>query len=141
MKVSRTKFENPEDGMYDAVLVDVVDLGVVEGQFGPKQQVNLVWELNAMTSSGVPFTVRRRFTPSLHERSNLFKTLNSWLGSVPDELDLEDLIGDACRIVVRNVQSSNGTFPNVENVLKAGPTPYRASGGYVRVKDREESAA
>src|ERR1700684_2934792 len=96
-------------GTHAAVCCDVVDLGMLEVSFGGKtktqHKVNLVWQIEEDRDDGKPFTVRKRYTLSLHEKASLRKDLESWRGRAftPAELegfDLEVLIGIGCMLNV-----------------------------------------
>lgn len=131
------------EGLWPAVCVDVVDLGMQETPWGPKQKVELYWEIEELDPKGVRFTVRTRYTASLNEKANLRRTLEVWRGRkfTPAELkgfDLEALIGANCQINVTHKTTDDGkTYANVTAVVPAARgQKILVSPGYVRVKDR-----
>lgn len=142
-----------DEGLQPAVCVDVVDLGHQETEYGTKHQVQIVWEVEQMHSSGdFPLTVTRRYTVSLNEKSRLFKDLNSWRGKpfTDEELkgfDLESVIGAPCVLDVVKIEYQNSTYnaidgiQNVKKMQKMNPNLkiLKPSETYVRVVDREES--
>lgn len=121
-------FEQPEIGMHDAICSFVEDIGTHVKSFsgGPEKKVKMVmlcFELDQKISegeyAGKPFMRSMRLTFSLHEKSTLSKTLESWLGKkIPDDIrikgfDLHTLIGRRCTL---NLIESNG-YVNIANVL------------------------
>lgn len=143
MKIrNESNFIPAPDGVHNAVCVDVVDLGMVEGAFGTKHKLKLVWEIEEKMDSGKPFIVGKRYTVSLHEKSTLRKDLKSWRGrdftaEELKEFDLESVIGAPCQLVVVHSETEGTTYANVSNVLKA-KAKLQADGKYVRVKERPD---
>jgi hypothetical protein len=140
--IKGSEFVPAPEGMHNAVCVDVADLGIVDGTFGPKHQCKIVWEIEAKMDDGRPFTVSRRYTVSLNEKSNLSKDLRSWRGKAftPEELkgfDTERLIGVPCQVLIQHAEREGQVYGNVTTVIKAGPTKLQPTGKYVRHKDRE----
>lgn len=91
---------------------------------------------------GRPFTVRKIYTASLHEKSNLHKDLKAWRGRpfTAEELagfDLEKVLGAPCQVLVQHTEKDGSVWANVAAVMKAAPGPRLApSGCYTRIKDR-----
>jgi hypothetical protein len=141
--VKGSDFVPAPEGMHSAVGVDAIDLGKQETPWGPKHKVVLVWEIDAVMEDGKRFTVRRRYTASLNEKSNLYKDLVAWRGRdfTPKELkgfDIEQVIGAACQVFVEHTQKDGQVYANVRVVTKAPAGPKLApSGQYIRVKDRQ----
>ena len=110
-------------GLHQGVCVDVVDLGVVDGKFGPKRQLKIVWQLKSRNEKGERFQIRGTYTQSLHEKSRLRHDLESWRGRpfTKDELrqfDVETLIGANCQIQVAHRVSQNGrTYANAQAIV------------------------
>jgi len=135
------------DGVNNAVCVDVVDLGLVDTQWGKKPKLRLVWEVEAKQPNGKRFLVVQSYGASIGPKSTLRKHLKGWRGRdfTPEELkgfDIEKIIGAPCQIVVVHNESEDGrVFANVETVLKANGTKLTPSGEYIRVKDRTEDQA
>jgi len=141
-----SKFTPAPEGLHQAVCVDVVDLGLVNTQWGDKHKVELRWQLDEVNQeTGRRFDVRARYTLSLSEKANLRKNLETWRGRkfTGEELkgfDLEKLIGVNCQLqVIHNLSDEGKTYANVQAIV-----PHNAKApkiqplDYVREKDREK---
>jgi len=111
-------------------------------------KISLVWQIPTLDSDGERFQVWKRYTLSLHEKSNLAKDLTSWRGQgfSPEQLlvgfDVESMIGQCCEISVQHDIAKDGrTFANQTGIipLREGDLPLE-SDGYVRIKDRAAGA-
>ena len=137
-------FQPAPEGLHRAVCVDVVDLGMLETDFGRKHKVMLSWQLEErMDGTGKPFLVSKRYTLSLHKKSALRPDLESWRGKPFSEeeisgFDLEKLLGVNCQLNVVHNKTAEGTYANVSAVV---PAPKGMPGlkvqDYTRVCDRE----
>lgn len=108
-------------GTYQAVCTGVYDLGKQESKFGVKHKIVISWEVNKTIETegefkGKRYVVSNRYTLSLHEKSNLTRDLTSWLGSVPDSLDLETLRGKNCMLGIVHKDVDGKTYVNVTSV-------------------------
>lgn len=125
-EVSDKHFEPAPPGLHQAVCVDVVDMGMVDGKFGPKHKVKLVFQLKAKNKLGERYQVRSSYTASLMEGSNLRRDLESWRGRsfTPADLkafDLEKLLGVNCQINVKHAisKSTNRPYAQAAAILPA----------------------
>jgi hypothetical protein len=144
---SSGNFTPAPDGLHQAVLVDVVDLGEKPTEWGPKHKIRLVWELDPSTAGtlegGRRFTVSKQYTASIHEKGNLRKDLKGWFGrdlnaDETKKFDLERLLGRPCTVFVQQAESQDGrVFANVQIISKPGKSPIGPSGDYTRVQDRD----
>lgn len=140
---SGQKFEPCPQGNQQAVAVDVVDLGLMETQWGPKHKIEIVWQSAEQMPDGRPYLVKKRYTLSLNDRANLRHDLESWRNKPFTEaeaegFDVERLLGVNCLLnVVHKAGSKGGTFANVVSVtpLMRSMVPINAV-DYIRVKDR-----
>jgi hypothetical protein len=133
------QYPPPPDGQHDGVLVDVIDHGQKESAWGPRHQVQLVFELGPETAGlrddGKRHVVSAWFTLSLAPSARLLKDLTAW-GVVPadDDVDLEALVGEPARLILVHREGREGrVFANVQAILR--PDPVRkliASGDYER---------
>jgi hypothetical protein len=143
-------FELAPDGTHAAVLVDVIDLGVVDvpvfgkaGEVEKVHQVKLAFQIAENMSSGKPFLISTwGMRVSLHDKAKLRKVLETLNGKpfdVDQEIDPEAFIGCQCLLEVVHKKNADGTrtYANIGNVARAMKgmavlTPR----DYVRVKDR-----
>jgi len=144
------EFTPAPKGTHQAVLADVVDLGMVTSTFGgkavEKHRVRLVWQLSKKMENGLPYVAAKRYTFSLHPKSSLFKDLSAWIGldeaGAKAGLDLEDLIGTNALLTIthRPRKEGDGVWSEVGSVgpLMDGMVPIKVSADYRRKKDRSE---
>lgn len=143
-KDSRRDWTPAPEGLHQAVAVDVVDLGLVDTQWGQKHRVRIIWQLEHVNpDTKKRFEVRRDFGLSLSEKSHLRPTLEAWRGRkfTKEELegfDLEKLLGANCQVqVVHNITEDGNTYANIQAVVPLGKGMVKLSpDNYVRVKDR-----
>tara|TARA_Y100001935_G_scaffold93147_1_gene77434 strand:+ start:50803 stop:51309 length:507 start_codon:yes stop_codon:yes gene_type:complete len=139
--------EEPQDfplcpeGLFAAVLVDAVDLGEQESKFGTKHKLSLCFETQQHDEDGKPFILVKRYTWSLHEKSNLRKDLERFRGQkftqseLSEGVDLETYIGLSCNIlVVHNEVEDGKVYANIESVL-----PYKSAKGKIAYFELNES--
>ncbi len=133
------------EGLWPAVCVDVIDLGMVDSRFGRKHKIRLVWEIDALMppENKERFTVRGLYTASLHEKANLRKLLKIWRTRdfTPEELegfDIEKIIGAPCQLLIAQTEKEGTIYANVTALLKA-VKKLAPSGAYVRAKDRPDT--
>lgn len=144
VKDTSKEFEQAPEGLYPAVCIDVIDLGVQQTPWGDKHQVSLRWALDEADSRGRRFIVQRRYTASLSERASLRQHLELWRGkkftaSELKQFDLEVLLGKPCQLqIVHKVVDDGRTFANVQAVIQAarGTPASPIPPDYVRERDR-----
>ena len=143
-----SNYVNPPEGVHAAVCVDVIDLGLQETNFGPKQQVRLNFELEAKMDDGKPFTCGKSFTASLNAKATLAKFLAKWRGkpiAEGESLDLEKLIGQSCTLVLGPWTSADGQKSGVGIDAVSKPSKKLAPSGHYdpkatrqRIKERQD---
>jgi hypothetical protein len=116
--------ETLSEGVHAAVLADVVDLGMMDTAFGPKEKVRLVWITGEADSSGKTKYAFQTFTKSLHEKASLAKFVKQILGAqgIPTagKFDLESLLGTKGRLIIQHNEGKEGrVYANVTSFLKA----------------------
>jgi hypothetical protein len=137
-------FEPAPEGLHSAVCVDVVDLGIQQTPWGDRHKVLLVWEIAMLMDDRRPFIVRKRYTASLHEKSNLNKDLKAWRGQpfTAEELagfDIEKILKAPCQVLIQHTDKDGSVYANVTAIMKAAPGQKLApSGHYTRAKDRPQ---
>jgi hypothetical protein len=134
------------EGLWLAVCVDVIDLGIVPTPWGEAPQIKIVWQLEEKDpKTDKRFIVSRKFTPSLHEKAHLRQMLESWRGrkftkDEEKEFDIENLLGVNCQLqIIHNVKAEGETFANVQAVVgpPKGSIKLRAE-NFTRQVDREK---
>jgi len=151
MKLSEKKggdFQpHPEtEGTVKAVVVDVTPLKKVQSEFGERDVFRIVFETEVKDDDGKNWCIwSRPYTPSLNAKANLRKDLKKLLGrdltaQELEEFDTEGLIGMGAKLIIQHEEGKDDkTYATISFM---GPDkdgkPLKASGKYVRVKDRPE---
>lgn len=143
VKYEAKQFTPVSEGLHQAVCVDVVDLGMKETQWGAKQKVRIVWQVEELNDGGNRQTVIKEYTMSLNPKATLRKDLETWRGKKFSEpelqgFDLEKLLEVNAQVqVVHNLADDGRIFSNVQAIVPVGRgmTALRPN-NYTRVKDR-----
>lgn len=132
-------------GTHQAVCVDVVDLGSMPTNFGPKRKVKIVWQINEPMENGNRFSVQSRYTASLNEKATLRRDLEAWRGRPFSEeelkgFDIEKLLGANCLLSVVHVEKGDQVYANVKSIapLMKG-MPKIAPENFTRAQDRPQN--
>lgn len=109
----------------------VIDLGTQvtpfkderTGALKRQHQIQISWELDALMADGRPFSVHKRYTLSLHEKSALCKDLQSWRGIAFTDaelkaFDLTNIVGTSCLIGIAHNTKDGKTYANISSILK-----------------------
>lgn len=123
--VENTEFELAPEGAIVGRCYKVIDLGTHEDEKWQKTShlVQISWELpGKLMRDGRPFSVSKRYTLSVHEKSRLRQDLESWYGRKFDEgqlkkaggFDLKKLIGKAGLLNI--MHSEDMKFANVASI-------------------------
>ena len=136
------------EGQFTARCVDLLDLGMKDGQWGLKRKVCLQFYCSETTADGEPFLASRTFTASLHPKAALHKFLVAWRGrTFTDEelagFDLETIVGAPAYVQVQHSTTGESTYANIISCMmppKGSAIP-SAPSGFVRRKDREDAPA
>jgi hypothetical protein len=148
--IPKKEYPKPESGMYNAVLADVVDCGIIntvfQGQAKSYPAVRLIWILNVLDKNGKPLEWwSPKYNASLHEKATLFKVLKQIIGQAPvANLDIETLIGQTRKLVINRERSADGTkdYANLMGVLPPDPGFQMAiPQDFIRVKFRTQTQA
>lgn len=90
-----------------------------------------MFETQLLDEEGKPYILVKRYTWSLHEKSNLRKDLERFknqkftLAELSEGVDLEEYIGMSCNIlIVHNEVEDGKVYANIESVL-----PYKIPEG------------
>lgn len=134
-------------GPCPAICIDVIDMGLMDGMYGPKYKIKIVFALAQQKEDGTPLTIGQMYTMSLHEKSKLGQHLVSWRGApfTQDEkshgFDIEKLVGAPAFVNIVHSTKGENTYANIETVMKmpAGYQPPAIPSGYQRELDRNPS--
>ena len=123
-------FEMAPEGVHIGVCEMIVNLGVQETYYGPKNQHYIRWQLvNEFVeyekdgeTLKAPMVIGKTYTSSLNEKANLRKDLESWRGRpfTDDELqgfDLENVLGKPCQVQIVHVGRDGKSYANVTRVM------------------------
>jgi hypothetical protein len=146
-KKKKQDYETAPEGLHSAVCCDVIDKGMVKGQYGEAWKIQIRWELEELDSRGKRFMAVNSYTNSLHEKSRLRPMLEAWRGKKfsEDELDgfdLEKLVGANCQVQIIHQPKTDGSVGAfIQAVVPAArnATRLRVSDDYVRFIDRPEN--
>jgi hypothetical protein len=139
------EYTTAPEGLWPAVCCDVVDLGIVQSQFGPQEKIEIRWQLEEVDQkTGRRFLIVQRYTPSLHEKSRLRPMLEAWRGrkfSKEEEaqFDIEKLLGANCQLqIIHNVKDEGRVYANVQAVvpMHKNAAKLRVAEDYIRVVNR-----
>jgi len=129
---SNTSYTQVPVGIYKAVCIKVIDLGTqrqeYNGDVSWKRQVLIIWELPEETNEGVPMTISKFYTLSLHEKSNLGIDLTAWRGRAFTEeekagFDIGNLIGIGCTLNITEGKNGKSRVNNIMPLSKADVLP------------------
>lgn len=123
-----------EEDIYPATLTG---FGETEGQFGPR----LVWQFE-VEHEGEVVEAAAFSSYSMADgkkQSNLIKWTKALLGGeIPDDgIDLDDLVGKACRVDVTNYTKQNGIVKNKVTEVRAPKKGQKAR----KVEKKEQAPA
>ena len=118
-------------GTYVGVCYRFIDMGTqkVEWQGNVKLQrkIMISWLVpEELMSDGRPFSVHKRYTWSMHEKSALRADLESWRGKAftmedfegPNAFNTKKLIGQPCMLTITTDTRDGKTYTNVASVGK-----------------------
>lgn len=127
-------FELAPEGSFIARCYRIIDLGTQDTEYNGErrrqQKVILTFELldpNALMKDGRPFSVSKRYTNSLNEKSQLRKDLQAWRGKrfTDEELegfDLTKVIGAYCHVQIVHTEGAN-PYANIDAIMSTRERP------------------
>jgi hypothetical protein len=119
VKDNGTDFEPIPAGIQFAVCCGVHDIGIQNGNYGPKHQVVIQWEVDV---DGTRRDISKFYNLSLNEKATLRLHLEGWRGKkytseeAQEGIDLEALIGKPCAITVQHDNSDGKVRQSVTSV-------------------------
>lgn len=124
------KYTPAPAGSQPARCIAVIDLGTqtlnFSGETKSLKRVQLTWELAEQMEDGRPFTISKKYTNSLHERSTLRADLEAWRNKAfsPAEekgFDAKKLLGQPCLLTIATTSAADGKVYSV--VKQVVPMP------------------
>lgn len=116
-------------GSHAAICYRFIDLGtqMVEwkGTTKTQRKVLISWEIPAeLMEDGKPFTINRKYTWSMSEKSNLRHDLEAWRGKAftqddfagPTRFNIKNILGKACLLSIVHEQREGNTYANLKSV-------------------------
>ena len=107
-KPTKKQIPLPSEGLHDAQITAVVDLGVADSPWGKKPQLYVDFDiLDEKAADGSELRVRKYFNNSLNPKSTFYGCVNAALGQVPDSFNDEHLLNRKVRIITSNSEPDN----------------------------------
>lgn len=142
VSVNTKEYEKPQEGIVLGVLVDIADLGFIDGPYGSKPKYRYSWVIDQKDSEGNYFVVSKTYTASLHEKSIMYADIKEMKGAPPPvPYDVERLLGHMNLLVLKKETATTGKyagkdFVNIKAFLKApAGSKFAIPADYVREKD------
>lgn len=124
-----TSFEPCPAGTHGARCVGFIDLGSHAQEYageskGPRRLILLTFEIpGERRDDGKPFLISKRYTWSVHEKSNLRKDLETWRSKRfaetdfgPGGFDIRNVLDKACTITVNHTEKEGRTYTNIAGI-------------------------
>lgn len=125
-------FAPPPAGAFPAICYRFIDLGTqttnFSGETKHQRKVMLSWEIaddQERMEDGRPWTISQRYTWSMHEKSTLRKTLESWRGVAFEDKDFgpggfntTKLLSAPCMLSLVHAEKGDKTYTNISAVTK-----------------------
>jgi len=123
-------FENANEGLHNARISRVEDLGVVDTNYGAKDRIRLVFEmLDQKDKTGQPIEVWMSANKVLGPKSTLGKFLATLKISAQGQFDANTLVGKKLQVVITHNEKDGKTYSNIASVIapraasQAAPAP------------------
>lgn len=111
-------FETADEGLHNARITRVEDLGVVDTNYGAKDRIRIVLEmLDQKDKEGQPVEVWMSANKVLGAKSTLGKFLASLKIAADGQFDANTLVGRKFQVVIVHNQKDGKTFANVASVI------------------------
>ena len=123
----KREYELLSEGLHQAVLADIEDLGMLPTQWGDKHKIRFVWLTDEADSKGFTKRAFDKFTFSLNEKATLYKVLKQMKIKLPakGQFDVASLLGRQQGIVVQHSEPKEGTgktYANIVSYMAPNPT-------------------
>src|SRR5262245_51780306 len=112
------EFPQAPQGLWQAVLCDQIDRGLISGYKGKMQlKVDFIWQISEKDPrTGKPHEAFKRYTQSLNDQSGLSKDLEGWLGRklTKEErkggMDIERFLHQNCQLQIVHEPDDDGNI-------------------------------
>ena len=130
-----------------ATCIDVIDMGMMDGMYGAKHKIKLVFAVAQQKEDGTYLTIGQMYNFSLHEKSKLGQHLVSWRGGpfTQEEkshgFDIEKLVNAPAFLNIVHSTKGENTYANIDSIMRL-PQGMQAPGipsDYIRELDRNPS--
>lgn len=129
----RKAFPLPSPGLQTGTLIHLADLGTQEstylGQIKRKREIYLGFELaEDKMDDGRPMMISSTYTNIFTDKSKLVIHLNSWLGGIDENFNLDDLLGKAANLNIEHNIEGAKRYANIIGISplkRTEPTPER----------------
>ena len=127
-------YEVATEGLHNAKITRIEDLGLVETNFGTKDKVRIVFTMqDQKDKEGALVETWGQYTKSLHSKSSLGKFLQALKINAQGSFDLNDIVGLSLQVVIVHKESEGKTYANIATVI-----PTRAKGTPVNQPSPDE---
>lgn len=123
---SESKYEQPEQGIYNAACIGLYDIGTQHGEYQGKETIKrqLIIEFELLDEQ-IDINGEKKnknfsgfYTQSIKDKSNLRKHLIGWRGRdfTPEEIkdfDLKNILGTNCILVIGKNQKGNAKIESI----------------------------
>jgi len=123
MKLKKASYPQPVEGLYEAIIGSIVEIGTVENKTFKNKAFKIsvsfqVENPNSVNSEGEeqePFFKTLTYTPSAHSKSSFRKDFEHLLDFDSEEVDITELLGKKVSILLKQT----GDYLNIDSVLSA----------------------
>lgn len=136
-------FELLSEGVHPAVLADIIDIGVVNTNFGPKHKIKFLWiteETDSKTGKPKYAFERVNLVKSLTEKAGLTKLVKAITGKMPEgeNFDVESLIGRFSNLVIQHSEENaeGKVYANIIGHMKPSKR-VAIPADFARAKDKD----
>jgi hypothetical protein len=111
-------YEAASEGLHNATVTKVEDLGLQETTYGTKDRARIVFTMDDQKDKeGQPVEVWMPVTKSLHSKSSLGKFLAAVKISTKGEFDLNEIVGLKLQVVITQKDVEGKIYANIATVI------------------------
>ena len=111
-------YETATEGLHNATITKVEDLGLQETTYGTKDRARIVFRMDDQKDKeGLPVEVWMPVTKSLHSKSSLGKFLAALKIQAQGQFDLNDIVGLQLQVVIVQKEVEGKLYANIATVI------------------------